>query len=92
MGTPTWKVYRGKEYVAACKYPEDAAALMFSDGDCVKFDHKVLVWCEGNEAFPAAQSYDKAGDVMRQRRFDAHKAGLERYRENQERYKREMAD
>jgi hypothetical protein len=62
-----WKLYRGKEFVASFKHPEDAAALCWSEGDKVKWNHTFLVWEEGKEKFPAGSSYDRAGEVMRER-------------------------
>lgn len=71
-GSPAWKVYRPgasrPEYVAACKYPEDAAALVALSGEgTVKHGHGLTVWREGREAFPASESYDGAAALMRKR-------------------------
>lgn len=69
---PQWKVYHNGEYVAACKYREDAAALVaIFSGGIVKHGHSLIVWREGYEAFSAGESYDRAGDVMEQRRYAA---------------------
>jgi hypothetical protein len=63
--TPMFKVYRGKEYVAACKYAEDAAALVGCGcGTVIKHGHGLTLWTEGSEAFPAGESYDRAAEVM----------------------------
>lgn len=67
-GTPSWKVYRDGEYVAACKFAEDAACLVSCFGGEVRYDHKLLVWTEGAEAFSAGESYDRAAAVMHERR------------------------
>lgn len=65
--SPQWKVYRDGEYVAACKYAEDAAALVSNFGGVVKHGHKLVVWTEGAEEFIAGESYDGAAEVMLQR-------------------------
>lgn len=74
---PSWKVYRfGKsgEYIGACKYAEDAAALAAIVGAAViKWNHRLIVWTEGAEAFSAAESYDRAADIMH-RRLEAERA------------------
>lgn len=66
-GSPPWKVYRNREYVASCKCPEDAAVLVSVSGGVVKWDHSAVVWTEGAEAFSAGESYDRAADLMRDR-------------------------
>lgn len=66
---PLWKVYRGREYVAACRYPEDAAAVVaVAPTDAViRFRHRLVVWREGAEAFSAGESYDRAAEIMQSR-------------------------
>jgi hypothetical protein len=71
--SPQFKIYRGKEYVAACKYAEDAAILVAASGGVVRFGHGLIVWREGFEAVSAGESYDFAADTMQQR-IDAHNA------------------
>lgn len=67
--SPKYKIYRGKEYVASCKYPEDAAKLIASDEDTtVRLRHSIILWREGSEKFSAAESYDEAAEVMRIRK------------------------
>jgi hypothetical protein len=72
----TWKVYQSGEYVAACKYATDAAALagMTSEG-VVKHDGRI-VWRDGQEDInlgnghhtdTAADSWDGAAEIMLQR-------------------------
>ncbi len=70
-GSPDWKVYREKEYVAAFKYAEDAAAFVGCMSGEVRYGHNIVVWREGCESFPAGQSYDQAARIMEQRRIDA---------------------
>lgn len=68
-GSPVWKVYRGTEYVAACKYPEDAAALVavLGDGSTIKHSHGKSLWLEGAETQPAGESYDHVAETVRRR-------------------------
>ena len=65
MATPIWKIYLGKEYRAACKYIEDAAALVafLGDGATIRYDHRDIVWTEGAETQPAGESYDHGATV-----------------------------
>lgn len=72
--TPEWKVYRNGEYVAACKYAEDAAALVSMAGGIVKHGHSLIVWREGSEKFSAGESYDGAARIMEKRRYDNYAA------------------
>lgn len=66
--SPALKVYRGGEYVASCKFFEDAAALVaLSEEGTIKFGHSVTLWREGNEEFPAGESYDECAAIMRER-------------------------
>jgi hypothetical protein len=67
MATPDFKVYSaGGEYVAACKYAEEAAALVAlrGEGATVRVRHRWTVWTEGREAIPAGESYDLAAECM----------------------------
>lgn len=69
--SPRWKVYDGDEYVAACKYLEDAAALVAfrGDGATIRDGHSArhTVWCEGAEDQPANESYDHVRDTCLKR-------------------------
>ena len=69
-GTPKFKIYREGEYVAACKYAEDAAAIVGVSGGLVKYDHGRVIWREGEELIEASQSYDEAGAIMVKRVTD----------------------
>ena len=66
---PSWKVYTpdGK-YVAACKYPEDAAAVVasYGDGASIRWLHrkKDTVWTEGTDG-SAGESYDACARICR---------------------------
>lgn len=73
-GSPKWKVYNPDgEYIAACRYVEDALFLMAfnGDGSVIKFDHRVLVWTEGKEETRASESLDRAA-VICDERLSAH--------------------
>lgn len=67
--SPSFKVYRDGEYVAACKYAEDAAMFVATaGGDEVRYyNHRRVLWREGAEAFQASESYDEAAAIMRKR-------------------------
>lgn len=69
--SPRFKVHNHKkEYVASCKYLEDAAILVgnYPDGAFIK-DHLTgkVVWTNGKENFSASESSDGAARIMRQR-------------------------
>ena len=69
-GSPAYKVFNPSgEYVAACKHPEDAAALvaLYGTGSAIKYGHGKAVWREGKEAIPAGESYDVVASTVRER-------------------------
>ena len=75
-GTPEWKVYNAsKEYIAACKYSEDAAALVSCNGEggTIRHGHGKVLWTEGAESFSAGDSYDETARVVMER----HQRNLE---------------
>jgi hypothetical protein len=65
-GSPQWKVYTQEgEYVAAMKYPSDAAMVIAGlGGGTVRHQHRRVVWDEATALFPAGESYDRAAEVM----------------------------
>lgn len=64
-GTPKYKLFRGKEYIAACKHPEDVAVLIAADMvDRVSYDRAVDVWTANDNSAVAAESYDDAAEIM----------------------------
>jgi len=67
--SPMWKVYLGKEYRAACKHVEEAACLVafLGRGSTIRAEHSLIVWSEGNEDRPAADSYDHVVEVTHAR-------------------------
>lgn len=66
--SPRFKVYRGGEYVAACKYAEDAAAIIaMSSSGVIKDGHARVVWEEGKEEQPAGESYDFVAQTIHAR-------------------------
>lgn len=61
---PQLKVYAPTgEYVASCKYAEDAAAIVaiYGEGSEIRIGHKKAncVWREGSEVQPASESFDQ---------------------------------
>lgn len=60
--SPRFKVHSPRgEYIASCKYLEDAAALVAAYGDGARIIDRrwrVLCWLEGQETQPAAESFD----------------------------------
>lgn len=70
--TPRFKVYDADNvYQAACKHPEEAAALvaLLGPGSSIRDGHTKadIVWLEGEEASPAGDSYDLAAGTVWQR-------------------------
>ena len=66
--SPYWKVYSpAKEYVASCKYPSDAAALVaaYGEGATIRIGHRVkdIVFTEGEDGVWASESYDRAAEI-----------------------------
>ena len=60
---PALKVYTADgEYVASCRYAEDAAAIVatYGDGATIRNGHRRrdTVWTEGAEATRAGESFD----------------------------------
>jgi len=91
--TLRFKVYNtAKEYIAAFKYLEDAAAFctILGDGATIRDGHKTILWTEGKEAFSAADSYDQAAEIMSQRRAQAHIAAAKKRDESYARYQAEQ--
>lgn len=71
--TPRYKVYDAANvYRAAFKHLEDAAAFVAVLGDdaTIRDGHsrRHVIWHEGNEDQPAAESYDHVFDVAMARR------------------------
>lgn len=66
-GSPVWKVYRGREYIASCKYVEDAAAIcaLYDDGK-IRHNHGQVVWSQRNDG-DAGVSYDTVARVAHDR-------------------------
>jgi hypothetical protein len=66
--SPEFKIYQAGEYVGCMKDLEDAARVcgMFGDGTQVRVGHdkRHTVWTEGSEEFSAAESFDRAAEVM----------------------------
>lgn len=68
--TPRFKVYDSKgEYIASCKYLEDASALMTINGklSTIREGHKKVIWTEGKEEVLASDTIDGAIKIMSSR-------------------------
>lgn len=68
--TPEFKVYNPMgEYVAACKHPADAAAIVaaYGDGAEVRLGHGIVLWHEGAEDEQAGNSYDIVSNTCYER-------------------------
>lgn len=84
---PTYKViHPNGEYIAATKYPVDAAVLVaaYGKGARVKARDRI-VWHEGKESFPAGESYDRVATVIIRREMERnqrdHDRQMARHRE-----------
>lgn len=69
---PHLKIYNSVgDYIGCVKHYEDAACLIasYGAGAEVRLGHsrKHVLWREGDEGFPAGESYDGAGAIMRER-------------------------
>jgi hypothetical protein len=66
--SPRFKVYSASgEYIAACKFPEAAAAIIAAigyDGWTIRDGHRRIVWLEGTETQSASESYDNVAYVV----------------------------
>ena len=66
--SPPIKIYRNKEYVASCKYFDDAAAIAgMTPGTVVKWEGKKVIWTEGAEKLSAGEGWDAAAQIMHER-------------------------
>jgi len=76
--TPKYKVISPDgDYVAACRYAEDAANLVgiYGPGAKIKLDGRII-WREGSEEISAGDSFDRAREIIHgreeYRRAEAH--------------------
>lgn len=70
--SPKYKVFNTmREYVASCKYAEDAATVVgsYGEGATIKVGGRII-WREGHEAFLAGDSVDHATSVIHGRERD----------------------
>ena len=62
--SPKFKVYRFGEYVAACKFPEDAAAILGMGGPGeIRLNHKEVLY-KTEDGCEAANSYDEVAQQV----------------------------
>lgn len=69
--TPPFTVYNPQgEYIAACKYSEDAAALVRRQGEgaTIRYRHKRTVWTHGAE--PNDDGRDDTAAIIMHRRLE----------------------
>lgn len=75
-GAPRFKVYSiQNEYVAACKFVEDAAGIIaLYGGGTIRYGHakRDTIWHEGFEDQPAADSFDYVREVVVERVKERH--------------------
>ena len=55
---PKYKVYRDGKYVAACKYAEDAAAVLACGGGEIRLNHRKVLFSDPTGEI-AGNSYDE---------------------------------
>jgi hypothetical protein len=85
---PRFKVYtKDGEYVAACKYAGDAAAVIsgtLGEGATIRDGHtkKSIVWTEGVDGC-AGESYDHVADIVETRVAARAEAFLAKFRSQQ---------
>lgn len=68
--SPRWKVFGpGSVYEASCKHLEIAAAVVavLGEGATIRDGHKYVLWTEGKEEQPAAESYDVCAETCMKR-------------------------
>jgi len=71
-GSPDWKVYdKNGKYIAACKEPSDAAALvaLYGNGATLRYGHRLILWTEGAESQNANNSYDYVAVTVQDRLY-----------------------
>lgn len=70
-GSPDWKVYDSNgTYQASCKEPELAGLCMsfYGEGSTIRYNHKLIVWTEGQEECAGHESYDTVAQMCYARR------------------------
>jgi len=66
-GATKWKIYdKAGTYQAACKEVEAAAVLVafYGDGSTIRSGHSWIMWREGAEETPAAESYEEVARTV----------------------------
>ena len=86
-GSPLWKVYIGKEYVASCKYVEDAAAILALHGggsageNTIRHGHGAAsdaVYADGVDGV-ASESFDEVAAFVYNRQAARDKEWMRKY-------------
>jgi len=68
--SPKYKVYTSAgEYVAACKYAEDAAAVasLYGEGSTVRSGHRKVLFADGIDGISGGESVDDAAALIHER-------------------------
>ncbi len=62
--SPPFKVYRNGEYVASCKFAEDAAAIVGMSGGQIKLHHKQILFDSAKDSIDAGDSWDAVASLV----------------------------
>lgn len=92
--SPQLKIFNPDgDYIASCKYYEDAAMLVgsYGHGAKVKLGHSSIIWNEGQEEIEASESFDRARQIMVERVDEIYKRSFIRLH-GQAAYDKLMAD
>ncbi|MGI9306586.1 MAG: hypothetical protein ACR2P5_04700 [Gammaproteobacteria bacterium] len=66
--SPKFKVYVHGKYIAACKHPEDAAAIIAAYGQGqIRLDHRHVLFEQGKDEPDATDSYDAVATLALKR-------------------------
>jgi hypothetical protein len=71
--SPRFKVYSpAGNYLGCMKEIEDCTAVVIlnGDGSTIRDGHKKIIWKEGDEELPAAESYDYVSETCWSRIYD----------------------
>lgn len=86
-----FKIYKDKEFIAATKYAEDAAAVAAITANAVVKYGGRIVWREDREGFSAGESYDQAAGIMWNRIREHRREREEKYARSRAAYARERS-
>lgn len=82
-GSPQFKLYKGKEYLASFKHPSDAAILLAAWGEGqIRHSHSMVLYTEGVDG-KASENYDAVAQICNQKLLAANRAWWEKYHPGQ---------